>query len=83
MIQSSRVPPVLLSLVLVVLACAGGPPARAETRLDIHAPAGIESLKDWDPVNDGIVEAANEIRGYDEQLGPDIAGRTIGQYVDE
>ncbi len=83
MIQSHRVPPVLLSFVLVVLAFAGGHAARAETRLDIHAPAGIESLKDWDPVNDGIIEAANEIRGYDEQLGPDIAGRTIGQYVDE
>lgn len=71
----------LLPALLAAL-CAGGD-ARAETRLDIHAPAGIESLEDWDPVNDGILEAAAELRGYDGQLGPDIAGRTLGQYVDE
>lgn len=54
-----------------------------ETRLDVHAPAGIETLADWDPVSQGIAKAADELHAFDDLLGPDVAGRTVGQYVDE
>lgn len=74
---------VLFALVGCVLALPVATGATVETRLDIHAPAGVESLKDWDPVNDGLIQAADELRAYDEDLGPDVAGRTIGQYTDE
>ncbi|HEX7374059.1 MAG TPA: hypothetical protein VF277_03740, partial [Steroidobacteraceae bacterium] len=54
-----------------------------ETRLDIHAPAGIETLEDWDAVAAGIVKAADELHAFDPLIGADVGGQTIGQYVDE
>src|SRR5512141_3121960 len=65
-----------LSLVSVCGVCDQAP-------LDIHAPAGIDKLQDWEPVTDGIVQAAQELRDFDALLGPDVGGRTVGQYVDE
>ena len=75
--------PAMLALALSSLSLSPVRDARAETRLDVHAPAGIESLADWEPVTLGIVQAAEELRGFDTLFGPDVAGRTISQYVDE
>jgi TonB family protein len=75
--------PTLLTLLALGLALSPARGSCDETRLDVHAPAGIEGLQDWDLVVQGIVKAAQELHGFDALLGPDVGGRTIGQYVDQ
>lgn len=75
--------PTLLTLAVFGLSLSPVRGSCDESRLDIHAPAGIEGLEDWDLVTAGIVKAAEELHGFDAPLGRDVAGRTVGQYVDE
>ena len=75
--------PALMACATFGLSLASAHHAWAESRLDVDAPAGIDDLHDWDRVTEGILQAAEELRGFDAPLGPDVAGRTIGQYVDE
>lgn len=75
--------PALLALATLGLSLGSVRGFCDQVPLDIHAPAGIEKLQDWQPVTDGIVQAAQELRDFDALLGPDVGGRTVGQYVDE